>query len=278
MRRSISKGLSHLITEQLEATPTEASIDAIVPNKRQPRRQFEDDALAELSDSIRRHGVIQPLLVRPVGVDRYELIAGERRLRAARLAGLRTVPIVTRATDARESLELALVENLQREDIGPLECAHAYKLLAEEFGLTQELIAERVGKSRVAVANTLRLLRLPEPVQAALQEEKITEGHARALLMFATEAAQLAMLKRIIDAGLSVREVEAAATIPEAPAKPQAAKPTDPNWDALEESIARRLGSPVLFRRKRGGGGQMIVSFYSDDDLERILSSLGLVE
>ena len=276
MRRSIGKGLSHLITEHLDVAPTEAAVDSIVPNKRQPRSRFADEALGELADSIREHGVLQPLLVRPVGTDRYELIAGERRLRAAKQAGMRMVPIVVRTSEARESLELALVENLQREDIGPLECAHAYKSLSDEFGLTQEQIAVRVGKARVTISNTLRLLRLPEPVQAALREGQISEGHARALLMLPSPAAQLAMLAKIIKLGLSVRDVEAG-SVAMTP-RTAVAKTADPNWEALEESIAKRLGSPVRFSRKRSGGGQMIVSFYSDDDLERILSSLGLSE
>jgi ParB family chromosome partitioning protein len=275
MRRSLGKGLSHLITEQLEVAPTEAPVGSIVANKRQPRTRFSDEALDELAASVKEHGILQPLLVRPVGVDRYELIAGERRLRAAKLAGLKTVPIVIRTSDALQSLELALVENLQREDIGALECAHAYKQLSEEFGLTQEQISDKVGKARVSVSNTLRLLRLPEQVQESLQEGQISEGHARALLMLPTAAAQVAMLERIVRSGLSVREVEAAASSAQTP-KTSEPRPTDPNWEALEESIAKRLGSPVLFRRKRSGGGQMIVSFFSDDDLERILASLGL--
>lgn len=274
MRRSIGKGLSHLITEQLDAAPTEASIDAIVPNKRQPRTQFDDAALADLAASIREHGVLQPLLVRPVGTNRYELIAGERRLRAAKAAGLRHVPIVVRTTDAQESLELALVENLQREDIDPLECALAYKQLSDEFGLTQEQVAMKVGKARVTIANALRLLRLPEAVQQALRSGAISEGHARALLMFPTESAQLVMLDRILKQELSVRAVENAANPSET--KQPVEKPSDPNWDALEESIAKRLGSPVAFQRNRKGGGKMVVEFYSDDDLERILNSLGL--
>jgi len=274
MRRSLGKGLSHLITEQMTVDSSEAPIESIAPNRRQPRTIFSDDALAELAASISAHGVLQPLLVRPVGPDRYELIAGERRLRAAKLAGLRSVPIVVRTSDGLASLELALVENLQREDIGAVECARAYKRLTDEFGLTQEQIAERVGKARPTVANTLRLLRLPEPVLTALQDGQISEGHARALLVLPSAAAQVAMLERIIKSGLSVREVEAGVNA----APPRAPDPTpiDPNWEALEESIAKRLGSPVAFRRKRKGGGQMIVSFFSDDDLDRILASLGL--
>jgi len=275
VRRSIGKGLSHLIAEQLDATPSEAPISSIVANRRQPRSRFDGDALGELAGSVKEHGVLQPLLVRPIGGDKFELIAGERRLRAAKLAGLKSVPIVVRASDSQQSLELALVENLQREDIGALECARAYKQLSDEFGLTQELIAERVGKARASVTNTLRLLKLPSAVQDALEDGRISEGHARALLMLPGEAAQLAMLDRIVRSGLSVREVEAAASAPPT-AKPAASKPSDPNWDALEESVAKRIGSPVMFRRKRGGGGQMIVSFYSDDDLDRILTSLGL--
>ncbi len=148
MRRSIGKGLSHLITEQFDATPTEASVEHIVANKRQPRTTFGEDGLHELAASLKEHGVLQPLLVRSTGTNRFELIAGERRLRAAKLAGLTRVPIIVRKSNAQESLELALIENLQREDIGPLECAEAYKQLSEEFGLSQDQVATRVGKSQ----------------------------------------------------------------------------------------------------------------------------------
>jgi ParB family chromosome partitioning protein len=277
MRRSLGKGLSHLITEQLDVAPTDAAITSIVANKRQPRTQFDESTIAELSESIKQHGILQPLLVRSAGANRFELIAGERRLRAAGLAGLKRVPIIVRKTNGQESLELALIENLQREDIGPLECAAAYKQLNEEFGLTQDQIALRVGKSRAAITNTLRLLRLPKVVLEGLQGGAITEGHARALLALERQADQLAMYERIVRHGLSVREVEAACRQP-LELKTMDAKPSDPNWDALQESLAKRIGSPVIFKRKAKGGGQMIVSYFSDEDLERILSSLGLAD
>ncbi|MBI3721319.1 MAG: ParB/RepB/Spo0J family partition protein, partial [Fimbriimonas ginsengisoli] len=182
MRRSLGKGIGHLIAGQIDAHPAEVPIERIVPNGHQPRTTFDGTALAELAASIKAHGVLQPLAVRETSRGSYELIAGERRLRAAALAGLAVVPIVVRDADPKMSLELALVENLQREDIAPLECARAYRELTTRFGLTQEQVAERVGKSRAAVANTLRLLKLPKRILDGLDKGSISEGHARALL------------------------------------------------------------------------------------------------
>lgn len=278
MRRALGKGLSQLIAEQFDGGSQEVPVDAIVPNERQPRSVFDDARLEELASSIREHGILQPLVVRALAEGRYELIAGERRLRAAKLAGLGSVPIILRSADDQTSLELALIENIQREDIGPMECARAYRKLMDEFELTQENVADKVGKARASIANTLRLLRLPPRIQGGLEGGRITEGHARALLGLETEAQQLEVYDQILERGLNVREVEKAAR--PAPTKPAGAKkqaaerPVDPNWQALEEALSTFLGSPVKLSRGEIGG-KITVDFYSDDDLERILGMLG---
>jgi ParB family transcriptional regulator, chromosome partitioning protein len=278
MRRALGKGLSQLIAEQFDDTPSEVPVDAIVPNERQPRTHFNSDALEELAQSIRRHGILQPLAVRPISEGRYELIAGERRLRAAKLAGLKTVPIVLRSATNRDSLELALIENIQREDINPMECARAYSRLMTEFDLTQEQVAERVGKSRTAIANTLRLNRLPRRIQNGIEGEAISEGHARALLGFHSEAEQLAVYDQILQRGMTVREVERLSK-PKAVSTPKAEAGTpereDPNWQALQEALATYFGSPVKLCREPVGG-KITIQFYSDDDLDRLMEILGL--
>jgi ParB family transcriptional regulator, chromosome partitioning protein len=277
MRRALGKGLSQLIGEQFEGAPSEIAVDSILPNQRQPRTHFDEAALEELAASIKELGVLQPLIVRPLAEGRFELIAGERRLRAARLAGLATVPVLTRSADNRASLEMAIVENVQREDINPMEASRAYRRLMDEFDLTQEQVAERVGKSRTGVANLVRLLRLPKRVQEGLESGRITEGHARALLSFDNEAQQLAVFDQIVERGLTVREVEKASKTRTAPSprREPAAPSTDPNDGALEEAISTHLGARSRIQRS-DAGGKLVVEFYSDDDLERILEVLGL--
>jgi ParB family chromosome partitioning protein len=275
MRRALGKGLSQLIAEQFDAAPTEVPVDAIVPNTRQPRTYFNDSALQELSASIKEYGILQPLVVRPISEGKYELIAGERRLRAAKLAGLTAVPILLRSAGSQTSLELALIENIQREDINALECAKAYRKLIDEFGMTQEQVADKVGKSRTAVANTVRLLKLPPGIQQGLHEGRITEGHARALLAFPNQAQQQVIYDQIIERGLSVREVEnASKPKPPTPQRPSAPTP-DPETAALQEALSTHLGSPVKIQRS-GTGGKLVIDFYSDDELARIVEGLGL--
>lgn len=275
MRRGLGKGLAQLVAEQADGSELELSVDAIVANSKQPRTVFKGDALKELADSIREVGIIQPLIVRPISDGRYELIAGERRLRAAKIAGLSTVPVVVRSANNQTLLEMALVENIQREDISPLECAMAYARLIEEFGLRQEQVASRVGKSRAAVANTLRLLKLPEPVREALASESITEGHARAILMADTEAKQLEILERVLSHGLSVRETEELARPTERRVSgngshaPMPQK--DPNLVALEDSLSSRFGTKVVIRANR-----LEFQFYDEEDLTRICDLLGV--
>lgn len=277
MRRALGKGLNQLIGEQLEGTGSEVSVDAIIPNERQPRSVFDDTRLKELAASVREYGILQPLVVRPLTEGRYELIAGERRLRAAKLAGLATVPITIRAAGNQTSLELALIENIQREDIGPMECARAYRKLMDEFTMTQEQVADKVGKARASIANTIRLLRLPVPIQQGLESGSIQEGHARALLAFDSADRQIEMFEKIVDKGLSVREVEKAARTGPArvrETKPTEAKPTT-DWSPLEEALSITLGSKVKINSGEVGG-KITVEFYSDEDLERILSVLGV--
>ncbi|MER3412820.1 MAG: chromosome partitioning protein ParB [Armatimonadota bacterium] len=272
VRKVLGKGLVQLIGEQDAASVKEVSVECIEPNADQPRRGFDEDALAELAESVRRVGVLQPIVVRPIGHDRYEIIAGERRWRAAKLAGIERVPVVVRTSDGTDSLALALIENLQRQDLQALEAASAYAVLIERFGLTQEQVAERVGKSRSSVANALRLLRLPQEIQQGLSVGKITEGHARALLQFETQAEMLAVYRRILEKDLTVREVERLAQQRGASgtkAKPRSA-PTP-----LEQAASERLGVPVRIVRKKEGG-KLEVFFYSDDDLDRVLSVLGV--
>lgn len=278
MRRALGKGLSQLIGEQTDPTTAEAPLDAIVPNSRQPRTHFDDTALEELAASIREVGVLQPLLVRPLSEGRYELIAGERRLRAAQMAGLKTVPIVVRSAGAKTSLELALIENVQREDISALECAKAYQQLVAEFGLTQEQIADRVGKSRPAIANTLRLLRLPKRILEGLEKGTISEGHARALLQLDNDAQRLAVFDQVVSRGLSVRQTEEASR-PKTAAKPRkkAAElaDVDPSWRAVREALSERLGTPVRLTGDERGGS-IVVPFYSEEDLSRLCDVLGI--
>ena len=277
MRRALGKGLNQLIGEQLEGTGSEVSVDAIIPNERQPRSVFDDARLKELAASVREYGILQPLVVRPLTEGRFELIAGERRLRAAKLAGLATVPITIRAAGNQTSLELALIENIQREDIGPMECARAYRKLMDEFTMTQEQVADKVGKARTSIANTIRLLRLPAPIQQGLESGSIQEGHARALLAFDTADRQIEMFERIVDKGLSVREVEKAARtgpVRTRETKPVESKPAT-DWSPLEEALSITLGSKVKIQSGEVGG-KITVEFYSDEDLDRILGVLGI--
>lgn len=278
MRRALGKGLSQLLGEATDSAPTEVAVTSIVANPRQPRRVFDEEALAELASSIKTHGVLQPLVVRATTGNRYELIAGERRLRAAKLAGLTEVPVTVRTASAQASLEIALVENVQRQDINAIECAIAYKRLADEFNLTQDQIASKVGKSRVAVANALRLLRLPDDMQDALQRGLLTEGHARALLMVDSPARMRSLFELTISEGLSVREVErmarGEARSPKGPEGGKGKPELDADWHALQTRLSEHLGAKVQFD-KRATGGRVSVDFYSDDELEGLLEKMG---
>jgi len=275
VRRALGKGLAQLIGEQADAAPSEVAVDAIRPNANQPRVHFDDDALQELAASIREVGILQPIIVRPLTEGTYELIAGERRWRASQLAGLATIPVIIRSAGRQDSLEWALIENIQREDIAPLECARAYRRLVDEFGLTQEEVADKVGKSRVTVTNTMRLLRLPQRIQDGLAAGRITEGHARAILGAGSGPAQLALYDKILKQGLTAKDAEAGART--TMAKPRKAKAAlrDPDMLRLEEALSERLGTTVRIKPS-GRGGEIVVPYYSDEDLERLTEELGV--
>jgi ParB family chromosome partitioning protein len=236
----------------------------------QPRTAMDPEGLAELAASIREHGLLQPLIVTRQGPDHYQLITGERRWQAARLAGLASVPAIIKEASPQELLELALVENIQRADLNPLEEAAAFRQLVDEFGLTQEQVAQRVGKSRVAVTNVLRLLRLPDDVRQALAGGTISEGHARALLALPNSESQLAALEVIVQRGLSVRQTEE--LVRRLLAEPQVRLPEAPSHEAqaLEQEFRDTLGTKVNLYRNRAGRGRLVIHFYSEEELQAI--------
>ncbi len=266
-RRGLGKGLEALIP--IAPGVTEVEVDSIVPNPRQPRRALDPEALQELAASIREQGLVQPLVVAEIEGG-YQLLVGERRWRAASLAGLEMVPVVIREATPQQMLELALVENLQREDLNPLEAAAAYHQLVEEFGMTQQQVADKVGKNRVTVANTLRLLKLPNRVKETLLAEVINEGHARAMLRLRDERAQMQVLHAIIKRGLSVRQTEELVRrlVDEPEAKPKAPEKS-PELRALEDRFRQALGTKVSLNRSKRGG-KLVIYFYSQEELQAI--------
>jgi ParB family chromosome partitioning protein len=275
----LGRGLSALIPTSADGVQ-QVDIDLVAPNPEQPRRRIASDELAELSESIREHGIIQPLLVTRVpsegGAASYQLIAGERRLQAARLAGLARVPVLVREATEIERLELALVENLQRADLAPLDEAQAFRRLIDEFGLTQDEAARRVGKGRVAVANAMRLLGLDEQSRARLASGEISAGHARALLGAADGGARERILALIAEKGLSVRQTEALVQAArQQPTEPKAKRraTADPEREALEERLQRALATQVQFMPGRRGG-RIVIRYYGDDDLQELLAVL----
>lgn len=278
-RTGLGRGLDALIPGGEDASTggvLEIPVEQIAPNPRQPRSKFDPEELAELASSIREHGVIQPLIVTTGEQrDRYILIAGERRWLAARQAGLAKVPALLREAGDQQRLELALIENVQRADLSPLEAAEAYRQLAEEFQLSHEEIAERVGKRRVTVTNTLRLLRLPAAVQQSLASGEISEGHARALLALATAQAQVAALQTILNKGLNVRQTEELVRRLSGQKTPPLNQKHAPNPEviALEDRLRSSLGTRVSLNRKRKGG-TITIHFYSDEELDSLVERL----
>jgi ParB family chromosome partitioning protein len=281
-RHGLGKGLGALIPgAERSAGITQVAVSEITTNPRQPRHEIPAVSLQELAESIREHGLLQPLIVtrRDLAGEeqgpRYQLIAGERRWRAAALAGLDTVPVLIKEATPQQTLELALVENIQRADLNPLEEANAYQQLIDEFGLTQEQVAERVGKSRVAVANALRLLRLVDEIKQALLSRRISEGHARALLSLTNAHQQLRVLRAIEKDGLSVRQAEELVrrlTAGEGD-KPRPTTTQAPETRALEDRFRSALGTKVnLFRSKRGG--KLVIHFYSEEGLQSIFDRI----
>ncbi len=274
-KSGLGKGLGALIpaAEEKSAAPqgvTEVGLASITPNPHQPRAAIRDQDLMELAASIEEHGIIQPLVVTRAP-DGYQLVAGERRWRSARLAGLATVPVIVKDLVPREMLELALVENIQRSDLNALEEAMAYQQLTEEFGLTQGQVAQRVGKSRVAVSNTLRLLKAARFVQEALLEGNISEGHARALLGLEREEAQEAALKTVLKQGLNVRQTEELVRrlLGQGRKERRPAPAISPQTRALETSFREALGTKVKLTRQ-GEAGRIVIHFYSDEELNAL--------
>ena len=284
-RPALGRGLGSLIPKTGAGAGTETvDIDLIVPNPHQPRARFDQASLQELAASIREHGVLQPIIVTQVrsdfGPSTYQLIAGERRVQAARLAGVTRMPVIIKDAADQELLELALVENLQREDLNALEEAAAFKRLADDFRMTQEQISKRVGRSRTAVANTLRLLTLEDDIRTSLASGQITEGHARALLAIEESRLRLDAWRRVVVGGLTVREAEEIARALKATSgasttatKSKTAKRVDPHVRAVENRLRHALGAPVAVARGRRGG-RIVIRFHSDDELDGIIERI----
>lgn len=275
----LGKGLDAIFHDNARADDggaVELNINELEPNRGQPRKEFSEEAMRELADSIAQHGVLQPLLVRPLLSGGYQIVAGERRWRASRMAGLATVPALIRELTDSEVMQIALIENLQREDLKPLEEAQGYQALMEEFGFTQDEISKSVGKSRPAVTNALRLLNLPEAVRGMLARGDLSAGHARTLLSFKDEAAMLAAAKRVVAEGLSVRELEKMAKKANAE-KPEAVRSTRRIRYYDEAELALR---DTLNRVVHVGGtkkkGVLSIEFYGEDDLKNLLDELKL--
>jgi len=276
-RKALGKGISALIPEREVERKNEiiyVQSEQIRPNPFQPREDFDNTSIEELAQSIKEKGVIQPLLVRRQG-DLYELIAGERRLRACKMLNIKEIPLIVREAGDRDSLELALIENVQRESLNPIEEAHAFQHLIDKFQVTQEKISEVLGKSRVTVTNTLRLLKLPHEIQHELKKGRISFGHARALLEIEDANQQRRLVQDIISKGLSVRELESLIKLqrPKMPKRKIGTSIRDPYVTVIEEELQHILATKVRIS-KRKKRGHILIEFYSQEDLERIANSL----
>ncbi|MBA2378091.1 MAG: ParB/RepB/Spo0J family partition protein [Blastocatellia bacterium] len=282
VRKPLGRGLSALLGDKdfdrADAVTTEIDIDLIEPNPDQPRTRFGEKALEELAQSISVNGIVQPILVRKFG-SRYQIVAGERRWRAAQKSGLRKVPVAIREVEDEKLLELALIENIQRQELNAIEEARAYRKLVDNIGLTQDQVAERVGKERSLVATSLRLLKLPDDIQVLIEERKLSAGHGRALLMVDDPGEQRRVAREIIDGSMSVREAER--TVKKAIAakkgkeKDTASLPKDPNVKTAETRLMRKLGTNVKIVPKASGpGGRIELEYYSSSDLDRLYQLL----
>ena len=261
-----------------KATETVVKITQVEPNREQPRKNFDEDALQELADSIKQFGLLQPILVQDRKTH-YEIIAGERRWRAAKLAGLKEVPVIIRDYTDQEIVEISLIENIQREDLNPIEEAQAYKRLLTEFNLKQDEVAERVSKSRTAVTNSMRLLKLCDEVQQMIIDDMLSTGHARALISIEDPEQQYMIAQKIFDEKLSVREVEKLVKDLNKPEKPKKEsnkedKSLDIIYEAIEEKLKQSLGTKVEISSKGNGAGKLEIEFYNHDDLDRIIELL----
>ncbi|HKD05311.1 MAG TPA: ParB/RepB/Spo0J family partition protein [Bryobacteraceae bacterium] len=289
-RKALGKGLHSLLPQRASAPPPPAPIPsppaegnvalvdilAVSPNPNQPRREFDPLAMMELTQSIERDGIIQPIIVRRTGDNEYQIIAGERRWRAAKTAGLTRIPVIARTADDQKVLELAIVENIQREDLNPIELAQAFHRMTVELGLSHDEIGEKTGKDRATITNTIRLLQLPEDLQQLVSAKKLSPGHARALLKLQDQQIQREMAERCIREGWSVRQAEEYTRPtkgPSSPARPHAKQPQiefDPNVKAAIGEIERKLGTRVRIVEKGREKGQIEIEYYSADDLDRI--------
>ena len=288
-KMALGRGLSALVPEDERGTNEElreVDIDLIEPNKEQPRTRFDSEKLGELTQSIKENGIIQPIILRRNKNNKYEIVAGERRWRAAQKAGFKKIPAVIREVSDEKLLELALIENIQRHELNSMEEARAYQKLIKTLGLTQEMVANRVGKDRVLIANYLRMLRLPDDIQRLVEEEKITVGHARALLGVEDHGAQRRVARSIMEMSLSVRETErtvkrvaAGESVEKTISKERKSKAVDANVRAAEEKLRRRFGTKVKIAPDgRGTGGKIEFEYYSEADLDRIFQLLMLTE
>jgi ParB family chromosome partitioning protein len=273
-RTPLGRGLDALIPSRERTDSRDLPLDAIVPNRSQPRVRFDDESIAELADSIKTHGMLQPLIVGPPDPSgKHPLIIGERRWQAARMAGLERVPVIERDAGESEALQLALIENIQRLDLDPLEEAAAFERLIRVHGMTQETVAQQIGRTRAAIANTIRLLGLPGPVKDALTSGKITEGHARALLGAPDPLSMEAALQRVLDEGLNVRQTERLVGLMTTGRPHQPRRETGPELQMLEERLRDGLGTKVTIQRGRKSG-RIVIEYYSDEDLDALVDRL----
>ena len=274
----LGKGLGAIFieneTENGESTVT-LNISELEPNRNQPRREFDEEALNSLADSIKQHGLIQPILVRPILGGGYMIVAGERRYRACQIAGVTEIPVVIRELTDRETMEIALIENLQRENLNPIEEAKGYRSLMDDYGLTQEQVSEVIGKSRPTIANSLRLLNLPDKVAKMLEAGKLSSGHARALLSFDNEAEMIRVADEIALSDMSVRQIEKIARQKKS-AKPKSAPAKVPSYYSIvEQTLSEYLGTKVrVTPLKSKKGGTLSIEFYSNDDLQALAQKL----
>ncbi len=284
-KNALGRGLGALIEDNEPRTFRgddslfEIEIDRIETNPFQPRKNFEEDSLQELANSIKELGIIQPITVRKIDNGSYQLITGERRLRAARMAGLTSIPAFVRTADDQGMLEMALVENIQREDLDSIEIAISYQRLIEECNLTQENLSDRVGKKRSTISNYLRLLKLPAEIQLGLRQKKVSMGHARTLINIEDGGAQLAIFHQIVKDDLSVRQVEELVRKLNQPDEEQKAKTaskpmTDEEYNTLRDHLRKYFGAKVEFMRNPAGKGKIVIPFSSNDDLDRIIGVL----
>lgn len=274
----LGRGLDSLFADnsvdELNPSVNKLRIMEIEPNRDQPRKDFDEKSLSELAESIEQHGVLQPLVVRPLTNGRYQLVAGERRWRAARIAGLTEVPVVIKELTDEEVIEIAMIENLQREDLNPLEEALGYRYMMDELNITQEQAAEKVGKSRPAVANAIRLLRLPDEVQEMVKNNLISPGHARALLGFENQELIIQTAKRIVKEDLSVREVETLVKNSQKTPKVPKQQKRDKFFSEVELALVENLGRKVKIKESKKDAGVLEIEFFDKDDLESLAMKL----